>query len=263
MLSKLRRSWVGLFMSLCFGSAFILAPELLQTATSSYTIPSRLKIKTDVEKIVLACPNCERSSHCLPSATRVVHLSAVTSTSNRAELIYKYTSEEGTIQGDGSEAVWDLNGSAPGDYKATLTVEDPQRRGRTVTASTTVHLVECRGCVLPLPNQVPTVNLSASSTTITMPCDLGTSSSTCTPTNDATVSLTVNAVDPNGETVLYTYSTDRGRITGEAPNLKWDLSGAPEGGHWARVEISEAPPFESCHAFSTVTVTVKKCQDCR
>lgn len=110
-----------------------------------------------------------------------------------------------------------------------------------------------------LPNQPPTVSLSTSSATVTLPCPEGTTSSTCTPSSNQTVQLSANATDPDGDTLLYTYTVTGGRITGEGPNTTWDLSGVTPGTYTASVEVDDGC---GCVAFSSTTVTVGTCTDC-
>jgi hypothetical protein len=110
-----------------------------------------------------------------------------------------------------------------------------------------------------LPNQAPTVTLSASSTTITLPCPPGTSSTTCTPSANQQVQLTANATDPDGDTLLYSYNVSGGRITGEGPNVTWDLTGVTPGTYTANVEVDDGC---GCISFSSVSVTVAACTNC-
>ena len=66
------------------------------------------------------------------------------------------------------------------------------------------------------PNQPPTVSLSASSSRVVLPAECGTDQQpnpSCTPTA-GTVQLSANATDPDGDTLLYTYSTTGGRVDG-------------------------------------------------
>src|SRR6266550_1015186 len=86
-----------------------------------------------------------------------------------------------------------------------------------------------------LPNQPPTASLAASATTITMPCppDTHSSSGSCPATINTTVGLTTTASDPDGDTLLYTYTVTGGRITGEGISVSWDLSGAAPGTYTA------------------------------
>ena len=75
-----------------------------------------------------------------------------------------------------------------------------------------------------LPNRPPVVSLAASTASITLPCPPGTTSPSCPTAPSMSVSLTATASDPDGDTLLYTYSTTGGRITGDGPNVTWDLS---------------------------------------
>jgi hypothetical protein len=110
-----------------------------------------------------------------------------------------------------------------------------------------------------LPNQPPTVTLSASSATVTLPCPPGTSSPGCTPSATQSVSLTANATDPDGDTLLYTYSTTGGRITGTGATATWDLTGVQPGTYTSTVEVDDGC---GCIAFSSTTVTVAGCPNC-
>jgi hypothetical protein len=112
-----------------------------------------------------------------------------------------------------------------------------------------------------LPNQPPTASLAASATTITMPCRPGThsTSGSCPATANTTVGLTTTASDPDGDTLLYTYTVTGGRITGEGASVSWDLSGAAPGTYTASVEVDDGC---GCITSSTTTVTIADCPDC-
>ncbi|MEA2175213.1 MAG: hypothetical protein QOD00_2805 [Blastocatellia bacterium] len=110
-----------------------------------------------------------------------------------------------------------------------------------------------------LPNQPPTVTLAASSSSITVGCPPGTSDSSCTPSASQSVQLTANATDPDGDTLLYTYTTTGGRITGEGPNVTWDLTGVTPGTYTASVEVDDGC---GCISFSSTQVTVGTCAHC-
>jgi hypothetical protein len=79
----------------------------------------------------------------------------------------------------------------------------------------------------------------------------------CTPSG-TTVSLTANATDPDGDTLLYTWTTTGGRVTGDGPNVTWDLSGVAPGTYTANVEVDDGC---GCISYSSTTVTVDRC-DC-
>jgi hypothetical protein len=112
-----------------------------------------------------------------------------------------------------------------------------------------------------LPNQAPVASLAASTATITMPCppDFHSSSGACPATANTTVGLTTTASDPDGDTLLYTYTVTGGRITGEGANVSWDLSGVGPGTYTASVEVDDGC---GCITASTTTVTIANCPDC-
>lgn len=105
-----------------------------------------------------------------------------------------------------------------------------------------------------LPNQPPTVTLASSSATVNPPCPPGLiPRGTYAPSANQQVQLSANATDPDGDTLLYTYSTTGGRVTGEGPNVTWDLAGVTAGTYTATVEVDDGC---GCVAFSSTTVTV-------
>jgi hypothetical protein len=112
-----------------------------------------------------------------------------------------------------------------------------------------------------LPNQPPTVTLSASAGTIVRPCPPGTISTSgkCPTTDNSTVQLSAHASDPDGDTLLYTYTTTGGRITGDGANVSWDLSGVQPGTYTATVVVDDGC---GSIAFSSTTVTIAECQNC-
>jgi hypothetical protein len=108
------------------------------------------------------------------------------------------------------------------------------------------------------PNQPPTVTLTAASSRVVLPANCPTGqqpAATCTPTA-ATVALSAQASDPDGDTLLYTYSTTGGTITGDGPNATLDLSGAAPGTYTVTVEVDDGC---GCVAFTSTTVTVETC----
>jgi hypothetical protein len=109
-----------------------------------------------------------------------------------------------------------------------------------------------------VPNNPPTTAVSASPTAIILPCREGFSSETCTATSTQ-VQLAANATDPDGDTLLYTWSTTGGRITGDGANVTWDLSGVQPGTYTASVEVDDGC---GCIAFSSTSVVVTECTDC-
>jgi len=110
-----------------------------------------------------------------------------------------------------------------------------------------------------LPNQPPVVTMTASASTVTLPCPPGQTSAACPAAPPSTVTLTANATDPDGDTLLYTYTTTGGRITGEGANATWDLAGVQPGTYTSTVEVDDGC---GCISFSTASVTVAACTGC-
>src|SRR5713226_1680580 len=113
-----------------------------------------------------------------------------------------------------------------------------------------------------LPNQPPVISsFSASTASITLPCAEGyhSKSNSCPASPSMSVGLTTAATDPDGDTLLYTYTVTGGRISGEGTNVSWDLSGVGPGTYTASVEVDDGC---GCITSSTTTVTVANCSDC-
>jgi hypothetical protein len=112
-----------------------------------------------------------------------------------------------------------------------------------------------------LPNQPPVASLAASTATIMMPCAPGSHSraGSCPATANTTVGLATTASDPDGDTLLYSYTVTGGRITGEGANVSWDLGGVGPGTYTASVEVDDGC---GCITQSSTTVTVANCGDC-
>jgi PKD domain len=108
------------------------------------------------------------------------------------------------------------------------------------------------------PNQPPTVTLTAASSRVVLPASCGAGQQpdpNCTPTA-GTVALSAQATDPDGDTLLYTYSTTGGTVTGDGPNATLDLTGVAPGTYTVTVEVDDGC---GCVAFTSTTVTVETC----
>ena len=106
-----------------------------------------------------------------------------------------------------------------------------------------------------LPNAPPVAALAASTTTITLPCQPGfhSTSGACPASVSTNVSLTTTASDPDGDTLLYSYTVTGGRISGEGANVSWDLSGVGPGTYTASVDVDDGC---GCITAATTTVTI-------
>ncbi|HET7113615.1 MAG TPA: hypothetical protein VFI57_08230 [Pyrinomonadaceae bacterium] len=94
-----------------------------------------------------------------------------------------------------------------------------------------------------------TLSLSSSAKTV----------SACTEAGGPKVQLNANAVSPGGHPIKYRWSTSGGVITGDGPNVTWDLTGLKPGYHKASLDIDTTASEGNCHAFSSVTVLVNPC----
>jgi hypothetical protein len=107
------------------------------------------------------------------------------------------------------------------------------------------------------PNGPPTVSVSASTSSIKLPCPEGRPSD-CVPSASKEVQLTATATDPDNDTLLYSWSVTGGRITGEGRTVTWDLSGANPGSYTATVTVDDGNQHR-VDASTTVTVEVCTC----
>jgi hypothetical protein len=111
-----------------------------------------------------------------------------------------------------------------------------------------------------LPNTPPTVELKASMDSVVLACEGGKTSASCKPDACKLVILSTKASDADGDLLLYTYSTTGGRITGDGSAVIWDLSSAQPGTYTATVEGDDGC---GCIAFSSTSVSVTQCSDCK
>jgi hypothetical protein len=111
----------------------------------------------------------------------------------------------------------------------------------------------------PPPNAPPTVSVSASTTSIMLPCPEGQQPVNCTPSANQEVQLTAVATDPDNDTLLYTWSVTGGRLTGEGRAVTWDLSGVQPGTYTASVEVNDGNTHTATSSTS-VTVAVCECE---
>ena len=75
----------------------------------------------------------------------------------------------------------------------------------------------------------------------------------------ARVQLNARASSPSGNPIRYDWSTTGGRITGDGPNVYWDLTGLAPGVYRASIEIATGSVAGECRAFTSAAVVVKPC----
>ena len=97
------------------------------------------------------------------------------------------------------------------------------------------------------------LSLTSSATTI----------SECSDAAGSQVRLTAAAVSPNGNPIKYKWTTSDGTISGEGPQVTWNVAGLKPGYHKASLDIISAGSDGECQAFSSVTVLVTPCAPVR
>ena len=154
-----------------------------------------------------------------------------------------------------------------------ITVDSAGLGGRSLTATVRVGNIDapcrntgrCRTRIREragLPNSPPTVTLSASSSRVVLAAECAGNEQPdpdCAPTSAPTVQLLAAATDPDGDTLLYTYTTTGGRITGDGPNATLDLTGVAPGTYTVTVEVDDGCRCPTARSTSTVTITVEHC----
>jgi hypothetical protein len=112
----------------------------------------------------------------------------------------------------------------------------------------------------PPPNRAPTVNLTSSASSVKVTnCPAGQKPGANCPAPGAAagVSLSAGAADPDGDTLLYTYSATGGTIEGTGGNVNWNLTGAAPGTYTVTVSVDDG---RGCVTTQTKDITVENCE---
>jgi len=73
------------------------------------------------------------------------------------------------------------------------------------------------------------------------------------------VTLFVRATDPDGDQLLYDYSTNEGIISGEGKSVVWNLEGVPRGPHEIHVTVTDAAGVTAKASLTVTTVDSGAC----
>lgn len=73
------------------------------------------------------------------------------------------------------------------------------------------------------------------------------------------VTLTVNATDPDGDSLYYEYSSSEGIISGKGRSVVWDLHGLPRGPHEVRVTVTDGKGGKTTGVLTVTTVDASAC----
>jgi hypothetical protein len=104
------------------------------------------------------------------------------------------------------------------------------------------------------PNQPPTVEMAVGSVTPGS-ADLLRTAATTVCAGDK-VALAATATDPDGDSLLYSWTSTGGRIIGEGSNTQFDTTGLEPGEYTVKVEVNDN---RGCIAFDTKTIRVEAC----
>jgi hypothetical protein len=91
----------------------------------------------DHARVVTPCPDSGAADSQIPLSVTVQNFS------DPSILRYNWRASGGRIVGDGPTATWDLSGTAPGTYQATIEVDNNQNNGCTAFTTTKVVVREC------------------------------------------------------------------------------------------------------------------------
>lgn len=105
-----------------------------------------------------------------------------------------------------------------------------------------------------LPNQPPVVTLEVGAVTALATNVVRASAQTVC--QGDSVALRANASDPDGDTLLYSWTTTGGRIVGEGANVSFDTTGLAPGEYTITSQVDDGC---GCVAFDTKTIRVENC----
>jgi hypothetical protein len=145
------------------------------------------------------------------------------------ELSYAWTADAGSLSGEGATVEWTAP-DEPGSYTISVEVSD----GSDVATDQIVVWVE-------MPNNPPVIEGLTTNCPRVRPGHTGT--------------ITCLASDPDGDELIYEWSTERGSITGEGPEVTWTAPG--EYGYYSiTVTVSDGRDGQ---ATSEISITVCGC----
>ncbi|HEV7396728.1 MAG TPA: hypothetical protein VGN86_09495 [Pyrinomonadaceae bacterium] len=110
------------------------------------------------------------------------------------------------------------------------------------------------------PNAAPTLStVSASSSSITLPCPPEMTSDSCPTSANMVLQLSAVASDPDNDVLVYTWTVTGGKVTGEGKTVTWDLTGANPGNYTATVQLTDG----THPVTGSTSVTIANCSDCK
>lgn len=116
--------------------------------------PVVTSVSTSSSSIVRPCPEGTSSTSCSTTANYVIQLTANAVDPENDVLTYTWSVTGGKISGEGRNVTWDLTGSQPGSYTASVQVSDTTH---SASGTANVTISDCTSCQPP-PCPVPNVS---------------------------------------------------------------------------------------------------------
>jgi PKD-like domain/PKD domain len=197
--------------------------------------PTGVSATASSSLITRPCPEGTSSSSqaCPVSANYVIQLTASASDNENDVLMYTWTVTGGKISGEGKNVTWDLTGSQPGSYTATVQVSDGTNAP--VPASANVTIADCKDCV---PPPCPAVNVSC-------PADVE---------QGAPITFTASV---NAGNVTYNWSVSAGTITGGQGTSSITVDTAGLGGQTVTATVEVGGLAAACTRTASCSTAVR------
>jgi len=194
--------------------------------------PTVNSVTASSSSITRPCPEGTSSDTCPTSANYVVQLTANATDPENDVLTYTWTVTGGKISGEGKNVTWDLTGSQPGSYTASVQVSDASH---SASGTANVTIADCSNCK---PPPCPTVNVSC-------PSDV-----------DQGGSITFNAsVSASG--VTYNWSVSAGTITSGQGTSSITVDTANLGGQTVTATVEVGGLAAACTRTASCSTAVK------
>jgi outer membrane protein OmpA-like peptidoglycan-associated protein len=145
----------------------------------------------------------------------VVNISATANSPNGNPLTYGWTATGGNVNGSGPQVRWAVSALMPGNYTATVRVDDGQGGNATCSVNARVD---------PRPNRPPTVSLAADRNSVLV---------------GERVHFTATASDPDGDPLTYTWRTNGGQLSGNGTTDDLDTTGVAPGTYTVTVRVDD------------------------
>lgn len=194
--------------------ASILAPTRIprrQRVTEPANEPSNVTSLTFDKEVIYSSCTGKPAAECADDGAKI-RVTTVAEDKENEILVYKYTVIAGRIMGQGASIVWDLSGVPAGKYSITVGSDD----GCGVCGRTMKKEVE----IMAAPD-VEMISLSKKEITSWCPNHRNPDSS-CSKEGQIVEVVTTATNVRDGQT--YYYTVTGGKIIGEGPKVKWDLS---------------------------------------